>query len=531
MRRRLFVRSIAVSLLAIAAFAAGVPSTGAVALPEDPAVANLAATLDAILADARLTGSQASVVVRDATTGDTLYDRNGSRRLLPASNTKLLTSAAALEILGEGYRFSTGVSTKAQQRGPALLGDIYLRGTGDPTLLQRDYDDLAAQVAAKGVRIVTGDLIADDTWFDSVRLGTSWGWDDQPFYYSPQVSALTVSPDTDYDMGNVIVKISPAPAAGQRPLVTVTPDTGYVTFDNRATTVAEGGADTISFERAHGTNKIIVTGTVPVDGTPTEDWSTVWEPTGYAADVFRRALKRHGVTVLGRDRLGVATPEGTRALAGHQSMTLAELLIPFLKLSNNGHAEVLTKAIGRKVSGQGTWPAGLAAMRTTIAAMGMDTATLRQSDGSGLTRFNLIPPLEIADLLLSARSKPWFPVWYSSLPIAGEADRFVGGTLRSRMRGTPAAGNVHAKTGSLTGASGLSGYVTDADGRPLVFSILLNNYLVSGTSVKTGIEDRIAVTLATFTRTPSRRAATPAPPVVPEVPDGFECSWVKPNLC
>ncbi len=527
------MRSLAAGLLAVTAFAAGVPTTGAVALPEDPAVANLAAAIDAILADARLTGAQASVVVRDAATGETLYDRNGSRRLLPASNNKLLTSAAALEILGEGYRFSTEVRALAAQRGPALLGDLYLRGTGDPTLLQRDYDDLAAQVAAKGVRVVTGDLIADDTWFDSVRLGTSWGWDDQPYYYAPQVSALTVSPDTDYDMGNVIVKISPAPAAGQRPLVTVTPDTGYVTFDNRAATVASGGADTISFEREHGTNKIIITGTVPVDGTPTEDWSTVWEPTGYAADVFRRALKRQGITVLGRDRLGVAVPEGARSLASHQSMTLAELLIPFMKLSNNGHAEVLTKAIGRKVSGQGTWPAGLAAIRTSIASMGMDTAMLRVSDGSGLTRFNLVPPVEISDLLVAARGKPWFSIWYQSLPIAGEAERFVGGTLRSRMRGTPAAGNVHAKTGSLTGVSGLSGYVTDADGRPLVFSILLNNYLVSGTSVKTGIEDRIAVTLATFTRAPSAaRVAPPRESVVPsDVPDGLECSWVKPDRC
>ncbi|HZM82868.1 MAG TPA: D-alanyl-D-alanine carboxypeptidase/D-alanyl-D-alanine-endopeptidase [Candidatus Limnocylindrales bacterium] len=524
-----------IGLLAVAALVAGVPATGVTAQPEDPAVVRLAAALDAILADSRLTGSQASVVVRDTTDGQTLYDRNGARRLVPASNTKLLTSTAALEILGEGYRFGTEVRTEARQSGPVLLGDLYLRGTGDPTALAADYDKLAADIAAKGVRLVTGDLIADDTYFDSQRLGTSWAWDDEPFYYSPQVSALTVAPDTDYDMGNVIVTVRPGAAAGAKPVVTLTPETGYVTIDNQASTVASGGADTISFERQHGSNRIVVTGTVPVDGSQTLDWATVWEPAGYAADVFRRALQKHGIVVLGRDKLGIATPEAARTLATHESMTLAEMMVPFLKLSNNGHAEVLVKAIGRKLSGQGTWSAGLAGMRGTLAAMGMDMSTLRQSDGSGLTRFNLVPPAEITDLLAAAKAKPWFTKWYDALPIAGNAERFVGGTLRTRMRNTPAANNVHAKTGSLTGVSGLSGYVTDADGHGLVFSILLNNYLVSGTSVKTGIEDRIAVALASFTRTAPAtvglRIAPPAEQTVPEVPDGLECSWVKPNLC
>jgi D-alanyl-D-alanine carboxypeptidase/D-alanyl-D-alanine-endopeptidase (penicillin-binding protein 4) len=533
MHRPLFVRTTAACVLAVAVFAAGAPTTGAVALPEDPAVVRLNAAIDAILADARLTGAQASVVVRDTTDGQTLYDRNGNRRLVPASNTKLLTSAAAMEILGADHRFTTEVRTTAEQRGPVIAGDLYLRGTGDPTALASDYDKLAAQLAAKGVRLVTGGIAADDTFFDNQRLGTSWAWDDEPFYYSAQISALTVAPDTDYDAGTVIVTVSPATAAGQKPVVSVVPDNGYLTFDNQATTVAPGGTDTLTFERAHGGNRVVITGQVPVGGSPTEDWVTVWEPAGLAADVFRRALKSHGITVLGRDRLSVPTPAAARTVATHESMTLAQLLVPFMKLSNNGHAEVLTKAIGRKVSNAGTWSAGLAAIRTTIASMGMDTASLRISDGSGLTRFNLLPPLEVADLLVSARAKPWFQTWYDSMPIAGNADRFVGGTLRSRMQNTAAANNVHAKTGSLTGASALSGYVTDADGHLLVFSIILNNYLVSGTSVKTGIEDRIAVTLATFTRTATTaaRVAPPAESQVPEVRDGIECSWVKPDRC
>src|SRR5690606_24428086 len=186
------------------------------------------------------------------------------------------------------------VRAVGRPHGGALVGDLYLRGTGDPTMLAADYDALAAQVAASGVRVVTGDLVADDTWFDAVRLGREWAWDDEPYYYAAQVSALSVAPDTDYDAGTVIVTVRPGAAAGARPVVTLTPETRYVTIDNRATTVGSGGADTIAIEREHGTNRIVITGTVPVNGSATNDWVSVWEPTGYAADVFRRALERHG---------------------------------------------------------------------------------------------------------------------------------------------------------------------------------------------------------------------------------------------
>src|SRR5690606_23429651 len=149
-------------------------------------------------------------------------------------------------------------------------------------------------------------------------------------------------------------------SAGARPVVTTTPETRYVTIDNQAATVASGGADTIAIEREHGTNRIVITGTVPTNGSATSDWVSVWEPTGYAADVFRRALERHGVRVLGGTRLGVATPAAARVIAAHRSMTLAELMVPFLTMYNNGHAEVLTKSNVREFSTHGTWSAGLA---------------------------------------------------------------------------------------------------------------------------------------------------------------------------
>jgi D-alanyl-D-alanine carboxypeptidase/D-alanyl-D-alanine-endopeptidase (penicillin-binding protein 4) len=526
MHRRLFPRALAVLALVATAAAAGAPAT---ADSPTPAQTRLTATIDAVLADSRLAGAQAGVVVVDTSTGQTLYDRNGDRRLVPASNTKLLTSTAALQLLGPGHRFTTDVASAGVRRAGLLSGDLYLRGGGDPTMLAADYDALAAQVAVAGVRVVTGNLVADDTRYDRTRLGPDWTWDDESYYYAAQVSALTVAPDTDYDAGTVIVQAAPADAAGAPPVVTMTPPNGYLRIENRAETVTDGET-TLSFERSHGDNTIVVTGQIAVGQAPESDWMTVWEPTGYAADIFRSALHRHGVRVLGRTVLGQATPADAAPVARHDSMTLAELMTPFLKLSNNGHAEVLTKELGRVISGSGTWSAGLAAIGEYVGDRGVNTGTLRQRDGSGLSRRNMIPPDEFVALLAEVRAEPWFDTWYAALPVAGNPDRFVGGTLRSRMRGTAAANNVHAKTGSLTGASGLSGYVTDADGHLLVFSIVLNNYLTS--SVK-GLEDQIAIALASYTEkgATTARLTVPTAPEAPRVPEGLECSWVKPVAC
>lgn len=180
----------------------------------DPA---LAKTLDRILSDPRLSGSQVGVVVSDANTGQALYQHDGGDRLVPASSTKLLTSTAAMQLLGPDYRFSTDVLSDGSRHGSVLVGDLYLRGTGDPTMLAADYDRLAAQVAAAGIRRVTGKLIADDTRFDSNRLGSSWAADDESAYYSSQISPLTVAPDTDYDAGTVLVKVTPVPLLAMLP--------------------------------------------------------------------------------------------------------------------------------------------------------------------------------------------------------------------------------------------------------------------------------------------------------------------------
>jgi D-alanyl-D-alanine carboxypeptidase/D-alanyl-D-alanine-endopeptidase (penicillin-binding protein 4) len=207
-------------------------------------------------------------------------------------------------------------------------------------------------------------------------------------------------------------------------------------------------------------------------------------------------------------------------------MPLSELLVPFLKLSNNMHAEILTKAMGRKVAGQGTWAAGLKVAADFAKANGVQVLNLR--DGSGLSRRDGVTPGSIAQLLTAVRAKPWFKTWYDALPIAGNAQRFVGGTLRNRMANTPAANNVHAKTGTLTGVTSLSGYVTSAEGEPLVFSILLNQYL---SGAPTDIQDKIAVRLARFTRAAPVDTVSPLRAPAATGSADLECSWLKPVQC
>ncbi|QSB04207.1 D-alanyl-D-alanine carboxypeptidase/D-alanyl-D-alanine endopeptidase [Natronoglycomyces albus] len=525
MRKRFLIYTLPVPLIA-ATTAAVVLSPSAHA---DEANQALEETIDSILEDPRLVGSHASVVVADPETGEVIYDRNGEDRQLPASNVKLLTSAAAIDILGEDYRFDTDVHVDGKVRGSAAIGDLYLRGTGDPTMLQEDYVDLAQQVAATGIKTVTGDLVADDTRFDDTRLGRSWPWDNEQFYYQAQISPLTLAPDTDYDAGTVFVSVTPSDSPDEAPTVTLQPETDYVTIDNTATTVASGGANNLQITRKHATNTIAISGTIPVDANNRNSWTTVWEPTGYATAVFADALKDAGVRVIGDVRLGQEVPEDALTVATHQSMTLEDLMIPFMKLSNNGHSEALVKTIGHEVSGAGTWNAGLAAIADFLADQGVDTSVLSQADGSGLSRQNLVAANEFIDLLSATKDAHWYETWYDSLPIACEGERLVGGTLRSRMCGTPAESNARAKTGSLNGVSGLSGYVTDADGRDLVFSILLNKYVMPG-GVK-DIEDQIVIALASFS---AEEASAPMPqysPPASEIDGDLECSWVKPAVC
>lgn len=516
------VMGAALTLNPLAALA---PAAQTHATGKTAAKSGLAHDLDRILSDKRLDGAMVGLEVRNAKTGKVLYKRHADQRLNPASNAKLLTSTAAMKVLGPGHRFATKVLSTGQVRGHTLHGDLYLRGGGDPTILAGDYERLAKRVAASGIRKVHGSLVADDTYFDDTRLGPFWAWDDEPYYYNAQISALTVAPNTDYDAGTVIVRIAPGDHKGDKAKVSVVPDNDYVHINNKATTGASGSDNTTNAVRRHGNNVIDVTGSIPAGADADRTWVTVWEPTDLVASLFRDALHRHGVRVKDDHTRHRATPDDATRLANHKSMSLSAMLVPFLKLSNNMHAEHLTKTMGAEVKGKGTWGAGTDVIMAQVAKLGVDTDTIRMVDGSGLSRGDLLTAHQITNLLIAAQDEPWFDTWYDALPIAGNPKRFVGGTLRSRMTDTPAANNMHAKTGSLTSVSALSGYVTDGAGDPLVFSMLTNNY-VADNGVE-DIEDAVGVQLASYGAKNTRHVEVEPHQRGKPYDPSIECSWAK----
>jgi D-alanyl-D-alanine carboxypeptidase/D-alanyl-D-alanine-endopeptidase (penicillin-binding protein 4) len=497
--------------------------------------AALVATLDQVFADPRLAGSTTGMQVRDGVTGTVIYSHNADQRVIPASNEKLMTSAAALEVLGAGYKFHTVARYSGTRSGSKVTGNLYLHGQGDPTMTYAQFDALATAVARAGVKKFTGALVADDSWFDHVPLGLDWSWQDESYFDNAPISALTVAADANYDTGALSIVDKPGTAVGKAGVLTVTPANSVVTIVNHTVTGRQGSADTVTATRAHGSNTITVSGSTPLRPAAVHTSLVAHQdPTKLAIGVFRDALKRHGVTLAGATTTGT-TPASAKTLTDHASIPLGQLLPAFLKLSNNGHAELLTKAMGRaRTPGSaGSWTTGLAASTGALKQLGVDTSKITMGDGSGLSRRNWLTASQIAALLSAAQTRPWFATWYAALPVAGDPNPLIGGTLRSRMVGTPAAGNLHGKTGTLTGVNALSGYVKDQSGRTLVFSSVSN----AAPASVADILDRAAVALASSGAAQSAslmqrklNSIEVKPHVVTRDGEEVECSWV-PNAC
>ena len=499
------------------------PLTAAPALADttDARLTDLRADIDALLEDPALDGAVSGVVVVDPATGEELYSRDGDEQLLPASNMKLVTAAAALEVLGPDHSFGTEVAARSAPGGHGEVEDLYLVGGGDPTLSADDLDALAAEVAASGVSTVTGDLYADDTWFDSERLVDDWWPEDEPYAYSAQISALTVAHGDRFDTGVTQVAVTPA-AEGEPAAVDLGAADGYADLDNQAVTGAAGSGNTLVIDRPAGANTVVVSGSIPADAAPVTALRTVDEPTGLAGHLFGEALEDNGVTVKGDVAVGGVPADWTdpAVLADHTSAELSEILVPFMKFSNNGHAEMLVKSIGQETSGEGTWDAGRAGVEDALTGLGVDTSDAVFHDGSGLSRTNLLTANTVVDLLGRARGASWEEPWTASLPVAGVSDPFVGGTLANRMRGTAAEGVVEAKTGTMTGVSALSGYVPGPEGE-LVFSIVNNGH---AGPAPLAAQDAIAARLAEYTGHVAPVGVSPLRAPV-QGSGELECSW------
>ncbi|MFF2753236.1 D-alanyl-D-alanine carboxypeptidase/D-alanyl-D-alanine-endopeptidase [Psychrobacillus sp. NPDC058041] len=455
---------------------------------------NLKNTIDNIMQDSRMRNASTSVTIRKATTGDVVYQYYADKEITPASSLKLLTGAAALDMLGENYRFSTAVLTDGKVKNGTLNGNLYLRGQGDPTLLKTQVDNFADGLVKQGVKRVSGNLIGDDTWFDSVRLSAGILAEDEPYYYAAPISALTLSPNDDFDAGSVIVEAIPG-VNGKATKVTLTPITSVLQVVNNSKTVPKGQKNTLKITRQVGTNKVVVSGNSPIGTSGTKEWISVTNPTLYALDVFKKSLTEKGITLATSSKIVQGkTPERAHVLMSRKSMPLKELIIPFMKLSNNTHAEMLAKEMGKVKYGVGSWDAGLKVMREYADSIGLDSDHWNFEDASGMSYSNKTTSNQLSQLLYVVRFEPWYNTYLKSLPIAGESDRFIGGTLRNRLKMAPAKGNIIAKTGSLENIKSLAGYAKTKDGETLIFTILTENAKTSTIPVI----DQIATAITNF---------------------------------
>lgn len=483
-------------------------------VPAPTTLEGLRTEIQAVLRDPELESAQMAVKIASLDTGRTIYEENAGKLLHPASNMKIYTLATALDRLGPDFRFKTSAYAQAAPDAEGTIrGDLIIYGRGDPTfaasLNKGDYykaiDDFAARIAAAGVKRVEGNIIGDESYFTGPNLGYGWEWDDLQSYYGAEISALTVN-DNSLDLF-----VKPGADLGAPGIITTGPMTPLVKIVNHVTTGPKGTRRNITVVRPLGTNTLEVSGSVPL-GLDAPDKSNVGSiaidnPALLFVYMLRSSLASKGVAITGqsqtidaRGREGL--PLQTNSLveiANVQSQPLSIIAAETLKPSQNLYTELILRAVGKFVAPNGSGPErttaddGIDAVKAFLREAGVEPrGQFVMADGSGLSRHDYITASGTMQLLTYMSKHRYASAFREALPIAG-----VDGTLRTRMRGTPAENNLRAKTGTINGVAALSGYVTTAAGEHLVFSIILNNYPEESTARRTFI-DNIAILLASF---------------------------------
>ncbi|MFJ8262061.1 D-alanyl-D-alanine carboxypeptidase/D-alanyl-D-alanine-endopeptidase [Rummeliibacillus sp. NPDC094406] len=421
----------------------------------------------------KMANAEVSIAIRDDF-GKVIYDFNGNRQQKPASNMKLLTSAAALTELGGNYRFRTNIYTTGNVKNGILHGDLYIQGTGDPTLTVEDLDQFASFFADQGIKKIDGRIIGDDFWFDQDLLTPDIKKDDESYYYAAPITALTLSPDSDYDSGTVIVEAL-GKTIGEKPSLTITPELGELVIENHAKTVAANQYTTLKIEREYRKNKVVVSGNLPINKS-WKEWITVPNPTMHTLLLFKHALEKQNIQYSQDKFYHGKTPTDATLIVQKQSIPLAQLMVPYMKLSNNGIADILVKTMGKVMLDQGSTKAGLRVLKQYATSRQLNIDDWFFVDGSGMSNNNSVSSIDLTQLLFIVQGeKQWYGTFFNSLPVAANSDRMIGGSLRNRLKTPFTEGRVFAKTGAIEGVNTLSGYLIGSSGMPYSFSILVQN--------------------------------------------------------
>jgi serine-type D-Ala-D-Ala carboxypeptidase/endopeptidase (penicillin-binding protein 4) len=427
------------------------------------------------------------VLVTDAATGEVLYARNEGNFFAPASNAKLFTTALALATLGPNHRTHTTLAASGTIDGSGVLnGDLILTGSGDANLSNRVFPyekgperkgppekalaDFADAIAARGVKEITGNVVVDDSLFQPERFPSGWAIDDMQWSYGGAVSAIVVNDNT------FTIELWPGDREGEPARVDAGLASDYYTVENSVLTTARGTAEQLKATRDPGSMLIRMTGTVPAGSNPRVLSLAIEQPAEYAAKLLTHLLALRGVRTDGTARAQhfgdpplPVSPDQT-VLMDRISVPLSDDVRLTNKESENVHAELMLLLAAHEKIGATAYEDALKFATAFYTSAGIGESDIVLSDGSGLSRKDMVTPRAIVQILHFAASQPWAELYRSSLPVAAE-----DGTLAGRMKSTPAAGRVFAKTGTIGHVNALSGYATTLAGAHLIFSIVGNN--------------------------------------------------------
>ena len=482
----------------------------------------LAQRIEAILAEPEGGRGFWGIEVVSLTTGKVLYQQNADKLFTPASITKLFTTSAALALVGPEYRFKTTVETSGLlDKHGRVTGDLVLVGRGDPNLSGRTLPysirterklppasvlaELADQLVQKGVKYIDGDVVADDSFFALERYGEGWSQEDLVWGVGAPVSALTINDNV------MFVNILPADRPGEKAFVSVEPYANYYSIENRILTTPTGtGPRKFVFARQPGSRVLTLWGNIPVDDPGGGEGLAIDDPADFAAQLFQDLLEQRGITIYGKTRTRhteLATLENLSVtafasgggrpsngnqplvLASHQSQPLVDDLTVINKVSQNLHAELALRLLGREKGTAGTVESGLEVERGLLTQAGIGPDEYAFYDGSGMSRLNLVTPGAVVKLLQYADKQSWGPTFEKTLPVSG-----IDGSLIDRLKGTAAEGRVKGKTGTLTHVTALAGYADTVGGDRVAFSIFCNNHTLQ-TKRAQELIDRVVLTL------------------------------------
>ncbi|HEV2491253.1 MAG TPA: D-alanyl-D-alanine carboxypeptidase/D-alanyl-D-alanine-endopeptidase [Candidatus Acidoferrales bacterium] len=534
MRRSASISFLRVSIsLALTLLAGAAPTLSQApkkkAAREPAGIVEFRKAVEAILADPMAQKSFLGALIVDADTGKPIYDLNADKFFTPASNTKLFTTALALAALGPDYRFHTTLETSgALDSAGRLRGDLILVGRGDPDFSNRQmpFDaknpidgppdkplaDLADAIVAKGVKEIEGDIVADDSYLPYAPYPEGWAVGDVPFYYGAPISAICL------DDNSLDLKVTPGDHVGSPAWITVEPWPGYDVYAYSVTTGATDSPVEFDVVEEPGSKPFLLRGSIPLGHATMDEPLSMPDPTEYTASVLKELLEARGVRITGEARAQHAPPpaEGMTldppspassasgaaspaVLAERDSQPLIEIVRVINKVSQNLHAELLLRTVAKEKTGVGSLSAGLDFEKSFLKSVGVTDGDVNLDDGSGLSRENLVTPRAVVALLEYVHRQSWGDDYFATLPVAG-----VDGTLDNRMKGTPAAGKIEAKTGSVEHTQAISGFATTLHGEHLFFSIFANHYGGKG-SDSTKILDAIAVAMVEDLGSPAQK--------------------------